>query len=211
MLFRSVAMMASGPLGLFAHPSVGVKNVKELIELARSKPGALRYGSAGTGSSPHLAGAMFAQMAGVDMVHVPYKGTAPSIADLLGGHIDITFTPMPGMQQHIESGRLRALAVTTARRFSAVPLLPTVGESGLPGYDISQWWGVVVPKSTPQAVVDRIHAGIREVQKRPDIQQSLVGLGAEVRVLSPAELDQHIHTEIVQYRRLIESAQITPD
>lgn len=209
--FRAVAMMASGPLGLFAHPSVGVKNVKELIELARSKPGALRYGSAGTGSSPHLAGAMFAQMAGVDMVHVPYKGTAPSIADLLGGHIDITFTPMPGMQQHIESGRLRALAVTTARRFSAVPLLPTVGESGLPGYDISQWWGVVVPKSTPQAVVDRIHAGIREVQKRPDIQQSLVGLGAEVRVLSPAELDQHIHTEIVQYRRLIESAQITPD
>lgn len=209
--FRAVAMMAAGPLGLFAHPSVPAKNVKELIELARSKPGALRYGSAGTGSSPHLAGAMFAQMAGVEMVHVPYKGTAPSIADLLGGHIDITFTPLPGMQQHIESGRLKALAVTTSKRFSAVPLLPTIGEAGLPGYDISQWWGVVVPKNTPQAIVERIHAGIREVQKRPEVQQSLVGLGAEARMLTPAELDQHIHTEIVQYRKLVESAQITPD
>ena len=209
--FRAVAMLASGPLGLFAHPSVSARNVKELIELARSKPGSIRYGSAGTGSSPHLAGAMYAKMAGVEMVHVPYKGTAPSIADLLGGHIDITFTPLPGMQQHLESGRLRALAVTTSKRFSAVPSMPTIGESGLPGYDISQWWGVVVPKSTPQAMVDRIHGGIREVQKRPDVQQSLLGLGAEVRALSPTELDLHIQTEIIQYRKLIESAQITPD
>lgn len=209
--FVPVAMIASGPLVLLAHPSVPANNVKELIELARKKPGGVRYGSAGSGSSPHLAGAMFAQIAGVEMEHIPYKGTAPAIADLLGGQIEISFQPLPGMQQYIETGKLKALAVTTQQRFSSLPNLPSISESGLKGYNLSQWWGIVVPKGTPQNVIEKIGAGIKMVQKRPEIQKSLLSMGAEVTVANAAELDAHIRQETGQFKKLIETAHITVD
>lgn len=209
--FAPAAMLASSPLVLLVNPSVKANTVEELITLARSKPGLLKYGSAGTGSSPHLAGAMFAQMAGIDIVHVPYKGTAPSIADLLGGHIDMTFTPVPGIQQQVDSGKLRAIAVTSNTRFAGFPKLPTIKESGLPNYAITQWWGLAVPRATPAAVIDRIEAGVKEIQKRADVQQTLAAQGAEVNAITRPQFAELVRKEIAQYRKVVEAANITPD
>jgi len=179
------------------------------VALARSRPGALKCGSAGTGSSPHLSCALFNQMMGVDILHVPYKSMAPGIADLLAGHVDIVFTPPAGFWQHVEAGKLRALAVTSATRFALFPDLPTIAESGAPGYAILQWWGLVVPRGTPAHVIDAIEAGVQAVQKLPDVQATLAAQGTEADPMRRPAFAQLIDREIAQYRAIIESAAIT--
>ena len=133
------------------------------------------------------------------------------IADVMSGQIEITFQPLPGMQGYIDSGKLKALAVTTEQRFSSHPNLPTLNESGLKGFNLSQWWGIVVPKGTPQAVIQRIDAGIKEIQARPDVRKTLLDMGAEVNVAGPAQLAAHIRRETSDFKRLIETARITID
>src|SRR5256886_9892274 len=148
--FAPVTLMARAPNALVAHPSLPAGSVKELIELARSEPGRVNYGSGGNGSTPHLAGAMFAAMAGVALTHVPYKGTAPATADLIGGQIQIAFLGIPAVLPHVKSGKLRALAVTGLRRSPELPEVPTVDESAVPGYELSPWYGLLAPSGTPR-------------------------------------------------------------
>ena len=209
--FSGAAIVAIGPLVLAVNPSVPAKNVRELIELAKAQPGKISYASAGTGSSTHLAGELFENLSGVDMMHVPYKGTAPAITDLIGGQVLATFSPLPGVLQHIRNGKLKALALTGAKRFAGMPELPTIAESGLSGYEVQQWWGIVVPSGTPKEVVKKINADVTKILESQSVRDQLAAIGAEPGNGSPEQFDSLIRNEIVQWRKLIESAKIVAD
>lgn len=206
--FAGAAMVASGPLVLVVNNSVPANSVQELIALAKKEPGKITYGSAGTGSSPHLAGALFEQLAGVHMVHVPYKGTAPSIADLLGGQINASFSPLPGVIQYIQQGKLKALGVTSAKRFPTLPNVPTIAEAGVKGYEVEQWWGIVVPKATPKAVIDKINRDVAKAVQSKAAREQLATMGAVPGSGTPQQFDAMIHNEIQQWAKLVDSAKI---
>ena len=209
--FSGAAIVATGPLVVAVGPSVPAKNVRELIALAKARPEKVSYASAGTGSSTHLAGALFNQLAGTDMMHVPYKGTAPSITDQIGGQVQVSFLPIPGVLQHIRSGKLHALAVTGSRRFTTLPDLPTVAESGLPGYDVQQWWGIVAPKGTSREILKKINFDVAHILKSQGLRAQLAAIGAEPGSGSPEQFDQMIQAEIIEWGKLIESAKIVAD
>lgn len=202
--FAPITLLARAPNALVEHPSLPARSVAELIALARSKPGAINYASGGNGSTPHLAGALFAAMAGVKLTHVPYKGTAPATTDLVGGQVQIAFLGIPAVLPHIRSGKLRVLAVTGLRRSSELPDVPTVDESGVPGYEVSPWYGLLAPAETPHAIVSRLSAEAARLARTPELAEKLAVQGAEAAGSTPEEYAAVIRTDTATWTRIIE-------
>ncbi|HKA43603.1 MAG TPA: tripartite tricarboxylate transporter substrate binding protein [Burkholderiales bacterium] len=189
-------------------PSLPVSSVKELIAYAKSRQGQLSFASAGTGTTSHMSGELFKRMTGIEMLHVPYKGTAPALPDLLAGRVHLIFEPLPTMLPHVRAGRMRALGVTTAKRSSAAPEIPTIAEQGLEGYDIVLWYGIAAPAGTPKPVVEKLHAGIAEFAASADVKERLSNIGAEPATLSPAEFAAMIKHDIGRWKKVAAEAGI---
>jgi tripartite-type tricarboxylate transporter receptor subunit TctC len=204
--FAPISMGALFTHLLVVHPSVPARSIKELIALLKSKQGEPTYASAGAGTPTHLAGAMFASMAGVRMVHVPYKGAVPALSDVLGGHIAVMFPPLPVALPHLESGRLRVLGVTSSTRLASHPDIPTIAESGFPGYEAIAWNGFVAPAATPKEAVARLSAEIATVIKMPDVKQRLSADGSIPMASSPEEFSSFIKTEMARWARVIKAS-----
>ena len=198
-----VTLAASTPNVLVVHPSLKAATVEELIALAKARPGEINFASSGHGTPAHLAGELFDSMAGVKMVHVPYKGAAPALADLLGGQVQLMFSTMPPALPHVKDGKLRALAVTSAKRSPAAPELPTVDEIALPGFEANTWHGVVVPAGTPGAIVARLNREIVAILHLPDVVERLSGQGAEPVGSTPREFAAYIRAETVKWARVV--------
>ena len=201
--FAPVTLMARAPNALVAHPSLPAGSVKQLIELARSQPGRVNYGSGGNGSTPHLAGAMFAAMAGIALTHVPYKGTAPATADLIGGQVQIAFLGIPTVLPHVKSGKLRVLAVTGRHRSPELPRVPTVDEAGVPGYELSPWYGLLAPSGTPRAIVARLSAESAKIVRAPEMREKLAAQGAEAGGSTPEEYAAVIRADTATWTSVI--------
>ncbi len=198
-----VSLAVVTPLILVVHPSLPVKNVKDLIALAKAQPGKLSYASAGTGGVQHLAAELLKITMKIDMVHVPYKGAGPVMPDLIGGHVPMFFSGMPPAMPHVRAGKLRALAVTTTRRSPAAPEVPTMGEAGVPGFDISNWFAYFVPAGTPSDVVARLNAEINRGLKLQDVKEKLANVGAETVGTSADELARFVRAESDKFAKLI--------
>lgn len=194
--FEPVTQLAAAPQVVVVHGTLPVKSMTELASLARAKPGALKYGSAGNGSSTHLAAELFKAQAGVDMLHVPYRGGGPAITAIVGGETQVYFAPVAASLPHIKQGRLRALAVTTSRRVPLMSDLPTVAESGFPGYQASQWYALLVPAKTPRAIVRTLRDRTADALKDPGVNKKLTDTGYIVIGDQPAEFKAHLHSEI---------------
>jgi tripartite-type tricarboxylate transporter receptor subunit TctC len=204
--FAPIALMARAPNALVAHPSLAAHSVKELIALARARPGAINYGSGGNGSTPHLAAALFAAMAGVELTHVPYKGTAPATADLIGGQVQIAFLGIPAVLPHVRSGKLRVLAVTGLQRSAELPDVPTVDESGVAGYEVNPWYGLLAPVGTPRAIVARLGAETTRVVRAAEMREKLAGQGAEAVGGTPEEYAAVIRADTATWTRVVGQA-----
>ena len=204
--FAPIALMARAPNALVAHPSLAAHSVKELIALARARPGAINYGSGGNGSTPHLAAALFAAMAGVELTHVPYKGTAPATADLIGGQVQIAFLGIPAMLPHARSGKLRVLAVTGLQRSAELPEVPTVDESGVAGYELNPWYGLLAPAGTPRVIVARLGAETTRVVRAAEMREKLAGQGAEAAGGTPEEYAAVIRADTATWTRVVGQA-----
>lgn len=208
--FAPVTLVGVGPNVLVVHPSLPAKSVNELIALARAHPGKLSYASSGSGGAPHLAGELFKSMAGVDMVHVPYKGASPATIALLAGHVQVMFAGLgPGIA-HIKSGRLRGLGVASAKRNQALPELPAIGEY-LKGYEASSWFAIFVPAGTPRDVIAKLNAEITRVMARKDVHQQLMAQGYEAATGTPEQLADLLRQDTVRWAAVIKSAGITAD
>jgi len=204
----SVSRVVGGSQILVVHPSVPVKTVKELLALARSRPGALAFGTSGIGGTGHLSGAMLQTIAKVDLLHVPYKGGAPAMVDLVAGQVQIGFASMTTAIPNINSGRLRALAVTAAQRSKILPNLPTVAESGVPGYESNSWYGFVVQAQTPAAIISRLNKEIVQIINQPEAAATLMKLGLEVWPSTPDEFTAHRKAEYDRWETVVKSAGI---
>ncbi len=189
---------------LAVHPSLPAHSVKELIALAKAHPGQLSYSSSGVGGTPHLAGELFNSMAGVKMVHVPYKGSAPAMADLLGGHIQLTFDNMLTVLPQVKAGKLRGLAVTMATRSPLAPELPTVAEAGLKGFEVKSWNGVVVPTGTPKEIIARLNGEIVRILRQPDLREKFLVQGVELVPTTPEEFGAFIKQDIAKWAKVIQ-------
>lgn len=204
-----VAMVGRGPLLLTVHPSLPVKSVKQLIALAKSRPGQLNFGSAGTGTIPHMAAELFVGSAQIDMVHVPYKGIAPAVTATVAGEVPVLFASTPAAGAMVKANRLRALAVTTAKRSTYMPELPTIAEAGVPGYDVATWWGVLAPAKTPAAVVSRLNDEIRKIVASDDVRARIVADGAEpVLDMTSADFNALLKQDIEKWRRIVKARNI---
>ena len=208
--FTPISMVTSTALVLCVHPSVPAKNTAELIGLAKKNPGDLHFPSAGNGSSMHLAGELFAMMAGIRTVHVPYKGSAPGVIDLVSGRLHFMFNPMPEPLPFIKAGKLRALASTTQNRVSALPELPPVAQA-VPGYEVLTWHGVVAPVGTPAPVIGRLHSEIIKALRTPDFAARLISLGLEIQGNTPEQFAQFIKDETVKWAKVIKATGATVD
>ena len=202
--FAPVSLLAVVPNVLVTNATQpDVKNVKDVIAAARSAPGKLTYASAGNGTSIHLAGEVFTSLANVDMLHIPYKGSGPAVADLLGGQINYMFDSITSARPHIQSGKLRALGVTTAKRSSTLPEVPTLAEAGVPGYEVSPWFAVFMPASTPKAIVGKLNKALLDAMKDPDVVKRFETIGAEPVGSTPDELAKHLARESERWTKLI--------
>ena len=201
--FTPIAKLAVGPTALVVHPSLPVQTVPQFIKLAQSRPGQLNYGSGGVGTPAHICGEMFRVMAKVNIAHVPYKGTGQSVTDLMAGQIQFVFASMPVVFPHMKTGRLRTLAVTGAKRTPLAPNLPTVAESGIPGYAFDSWWGLVTNTGVPQAVLTQLTGEVRRIQQLPDVKERFADLGIDVLVGGPAELASFTRVEIERFAKII--------
>jgi tripartite-type tricarboxylate transporter receptor subunit TctC len=206
--FTYLGMMARGPLLVVVHPSLPVKTMKEFIALARAKPGQINYGSTGTGGHNHLATELFKRMAKVDIVHVPYKGVAPALTDLMGGHTQVVMTSLPSAMSQVQAGRLKALAVGSEQRSAFMPELPTIAESGVPGYVAEFWWGMAVPAKTPSEIVDRLAAELAKALKSPEVKQRFAAEGAEPAAMSREQFGSFVANEIARWRQVAREANI---
>jgi tripartite-type tricarboxylate transporter receptor subunit TctC len=206
--FAPVSQTASMMMFLVVHPSLPVKSVKELIALAKSKPGKLDYAASGIGGATHLAGEMFKSMAGVDMVAIPYKGTAPALNDVLAGIEPIIFEAMPAVLPHVRAGKLRVLAVCNAKRSPLFPDVPTMAEAGVPGYEITTWTGVVVPKRTPKEIVTLLNREIVRSLNMPDVKERFAVMGADPAGSTPEEFSAFIQAEIKKWAKVIKDSNI---
>jgi tripartite-type tricarboxylate transporter receptor subunit TctC len=204
--FEPVTLLATTPHIVVAHPSLPAKTVKELVALARARPGDLTYSSAGNGTVTHLAGELFRHVTGVEMRHVPYKGGGPSVVALLGGEVAVGFSTMPSVLAHVRSGRLRGIAVTTRQRSRALPELPTVAEAGVPGYEVGSWYGLAVPTRTPKEVVTRLNAEAAGVVSLPDVMERLAAAGFEALLSTPEEFGAFVRNEIAKWARAVKAA-----
>ncbi|HEY7742585.1 MAG TPA: tripartite tricarboxylate transporter substrate binding protein [Burkholderiales bacterium] len=193
---------------VYHNPSVPVKSIKELVAYAKANPGKLNFGSSGTGGLQHFAGEMFNHVAGIKMIHVPYKGTAAVIPAMLAGDVQVGFGTLFGVRPHLPSGRLRALAVTTGKRTPAAPELPTVIEAGVPGYEVDQWYGVLTSAQVPAPIVRKLNAAINEALKSPDVVKRFSADGSTPRGSSPEQFAAHIRSEIAKWRKLVKEAKL---
>lgn len=206
-----VTQLSAFPNMLVVHPAVPVKSVQELIALAKSRPGQINYGSSGTGTGTHLSAELFKYMTGVDMVHVPYKGGGPAVIALLGGQVQLNFATIPSVLLHVRAGKLRAVAVTTVRRSPAAPEVPTIAESGVPGYDHGPWNGMLAPAKTPKAVIARLNAEAARIVHMPEAKAVLVHEGAEPVGNTPEQFAAIIRTETAKWEKVIKAAGIKAD
>ncbi|MDW5443466.1 tripartite tricarboxylate transporter substrate binding protein [Polaromonas sp. SM01] len=202
--FAPVSLLAVVPNVLVTNATQpNVKNVADVIAAARKAPGKLTYASAGNGTSIHLAGEVFTSLAKINMLHVPYKGSGPAVSDLLGGQTNYMFDSITSARPHIQSGKLRALGVTTAKRSSSLPDVPTLAEAGLPGYEVSPWFAAFMPASTPPAIVNKLNAALLDAMKQPDVVARFEAIGAEAVGSSPDELAKHLAKESARWSKLI--------
>jgi tripartite-type tricarboxylate transporter receptor subunit TctC len=201
--FAPVGLIASVPIVLAVHPSLGIGNVGELVALARAKPGTLFFGSSGNGSTNHLAGELLKSMTGIDIVHVPYKGAAPAMNDLVAGHIPMMFDNIPAVLPQVKGKNINAIAVAGSKRASALPDVPTVSESGVPGFEASAWFGLVAPAKTPAPVLAKLEGDIDAILKMPDVQKRFDELGAEPGTVSEAAFGKFLADETAKWTRII--------
>lgn len=206
--FAPVTLTSATTNLLVVHPTVPAKSVKELIAMAKAKPSLFNYSSAGTGSTTHMAMELFKSMARVDFLHIPYKGSAPAVLDLVGGHVDLMFAPLPVMLPHIKSGRVRPLAVAIAKRSGAIPEIPTVAEAGLPGFEATNSVGVLAPAATPRDIIAKLNAEIVRILGLPEIRERLLGLGAEPVANSPEQFAAFLKEDIARWAKVVKDAKI---
>jgi tripartite-type tricarboxylate transporter receptor subunit TctC len=206
--FSHVTLLASTAFIVVANPALPVKSIKDLIALAKKRPGQLNFASSGTGGSLHLAGELFKSLAHVDMNHIPYKGGAPAANDVIGGQVELMFSPIPVAMPHVKSGRLRALAVTGSKRWPTSPDLPTVAESGVPGYDVTGWYGIVAPARTPGAIVMRLNQEIVKMLALSDVRQQFASFDLEPIGSSPEQMASHVNAELVKWANVVRDAKI---
>lgn len=209
--FTAVSTLATTMLALVAHPSLNVGSVRELVALARQRGGKLTFGSAGTGSAGHLAGELFKSMTGAPMSHVPYKGGAPAMADLLGGHIDLMFSDMTVAAAQVRAGKVKALAVTGAKRVPALPDVPTIAESGVPGYEVVSWFGVLAPAGTPREVVAVLHQEAQKMNESPEYRAKLEPVGAEPAPTTPEAFQALIRNDVEKWAKVVKDSGARPD
>lgn len=201
--FEPVSLVGTATIILVLHPSVPAKSVRELISLAKSKPGELTFGSPGNGTPQHLGGELFNTMAGVNMTHIPYKGAVPAITDLLGGRLSLIFSSAPPALPHVSTGKLRALAVTSAKRSPVAPELPTIAESGLPGYEVINWYGVLAPAGTQKEIVAKLNAEIVKIVNMADVKERLSPVGIETFSSTPAQFAAFIKEETAKWAKVV--------
>jgi len=204
--FAPISLVAQAPFLLLAHPSLPVRTVGDLLVLARTKPAMLDCGSAGHGSSTHMAFELFRTLAGVNIAHIPYKGTGPALIDAMAGQVHMLFGNVLSSMTHVKSGKLRALAVTTAKRSMVLPDLPTVSESGVPGYQNSTWFGLLAPAGTPAAVLSKLNAELVKTTQSPDIVERLAPDGGEPVGSTPEQFGRHLALEIARWRKVVKDA-----
>jgi tripartite-type tricarboxylate transporter receptor subunit TctC len=209
--FTPVTIVAKGPLVLVVTPAAGINSVKELIAAAKAKPGQLQYASGGNGSSLHLAGELFKYTVGVDLLHIPYKGTNDFIPDLLSGRVPISFSSPLVMQPHVKAGRLKALGVTSLKRAAGWTDVPTINEAGVKGYEMDAWYAILVPAGTPQALVGQLNKHIAQALHAADVQEKLSGLGMEAVANSPGEAAKYIANEEQKWSKVVRAANIRAD
>jgi tripartite-type tricarboxylate transporter receptor subunit TctC len=203
--FTPIALLGTFPLVLVENPGVPAKNVAELIALAKAKPGSINFASIGNASPPHLAGELFNQIAGVTLVHVPYKGSAPAQTDLIGGQVQVMFDTAVSAIPHVKAGRTRALAVTTKNRSRLLPELPSLDEAGLKGYDLYGWGGIVGPAGMPPEITAKLNAEITRALRQPDVAEKLATLGSEPGGMTSQEFGRFIQDEAAKWRKLVVS------
>lgn len=204
--FSPVSLTTIQPLGLLVTPGLKIKTVEQLIDYARKNPGKLNFASSGNGSAQHLAGESFRVAAGIDLVHVPYKGAGPALVDLLAGRVDMMFTSLVGNTEHIKEGRLELIATSGSKRGAATPDVPTVGQT-LPSFTAYTWQGVIAPANTPPAVIDRLNSAIKKVAANPKFYEKLAAQGMEVQTSTPAEFRARLETDHTQYKELLQRTQ----
>jgi tripartite-type tricarboxylate transporter receptor subunit TctC len=209
--FAPVGQLAETPLLVTVHPSLPVKTIPQLVALAKARPGELSYASGGIGGSGHLAVELFRALTQVNLIHVPYKGNGAAITDLIGGQVQLCMCTLPSVFPHAKSGRLRAVAVTTARRAPAAPEIPTVAESGVPEYEMSQWYGLLAPAGTPAPAIDRLNAEVGKALTHPETRSRLQAEGAEPVTTSPQEFGTFFKAEIAKWTRIVQKAGIRPE
>lgn len=202
-----ISRVGSSQLVLVIHPSVAAKSVKELVALAKAKPGTINFASAGSGSTAHLAGEQFKYLAGIDIVHVPYKGAGPALSDLIGGQVQMLISAYSSAFGHIKAGKLRPLGVTGLKRIASAPDLPTIAET-VPGYEVLSWYGLHAPRGTPPTVISRLHRQLATIIRKPEISERLAGLGVEPEGNSPQEFLAQIKAEIAAWGKVITAAKI---
>ena len=206
--FAPIVLVATQPNILVVHPSLPAKNVKELIALAKARPGQLNYANSGVGANAHLAAELFKSMTGTAIEAIAYKSAAPALIDVISGQCDLMFATSLSVMQHIQSGKLRALGVTTAKRVSAVKDLPTIAEAGVPGFEATTWHGVLTTAGTPPAIVNKLNADINRALQMPDVREKLAGLGAEIVGGTPKEFADHIAREIPKWAKVVKAAKV---
>jgi tripartite-type tricarboxylate transporter receptor subunit TctC len=204
--FEPITIATNSPYLLVVHPSIPAATVKELIAYARSKPGQLNYSSSGNGSSTHLAGVLFAQLAGLQLVHVPYKGAAPAIVDLLGGQIHMRFSSVVPVIPHVRAGKLRALGISSAKRYGPLPDVPAINEAGLPGFIVDSWYGILAPARTPRPIVTKLNSEIVRHLKSDDLKTKMAAEGAEVIGSSPEELAKWLHDDLARWAKPVKDS-----
>lgn len=209
--FAGVSRVADTPCVLVVYSGLAAKSVPELIALARAKPGQLNYGSSGIGGSSHLAGELFKTMAKVDMTHVPYKGASPALTDLISGQVQLLMPALPSALAQIKAGRVRALGVTSLKRSATLPDLPTVAESGLPGFEVTNWYMVLAPARTPKPVVDAWNAATIQALRTQEVKEAIERQGAEPAPSTPAEADRYLRSEITKWAGVIRKAGLRPE
>ena len=209
--FAPITLVSASPYVIVVNPKVQAKTIGELVALAKKNPGKLTYGSSGTGAASHLSAELFKSLAGIEMLHVPYKGTGQAVTDLVAGQIDAMFAPAQTVMGHVHAGRLRALAVTSAKRASTLPDLPTVAEAGVPGYAAVGWFGLLAPAATPRDIVARISADANRVLNDPDVKQKLLTLGAEPSGNTPEQFAIFIRDDQAKWSKLMKERGITPE
>lgn len=201
-----VALIALVPNVMIVHPDVPAKTVQEFIALAKSRPGKINFASSGSGTSIHMSAEMFKMMTGVDIVHIPYKGSGPALADLLGGQVSVMFDNLTSSIGYIKAGRLRAIAVTTSKRYPELPEIPTIAESGVAGYEASAWFGIVAPRAIPKEIVGRINAEVNRAIALADMKEKLLQQGAEATPLTPEQFGAFIHNEVVKWAKVVKAS-----